>query len=63
MSCYLLWNFNKQCKIPVFREMSQESPKCEYSDCRNAGVTASQCTECDKYFCDEHSEAHITSTH
>ena len=35
--------------------MSQ-SPKCDYSDCRNVGVTTSQCTECDKYFCDEHRE-------
>ena len=45
------------------REMSKESPKCEYSNCRNVGVTTSQCTECDKYFCGEHREAHITSAH
>jgi hypothetical protein len=40
-------------------EMSQATPKCEYNDCRNVGVTTSQCTECEKYFCDEHREAHI----
>ena len=43
----------------MVRKMSQASPKCEYSDCRNIGMTTSQCTECDKYFCDEHRESHI----
>ena len=39
--------------------MSQAAPKCEHSDCRNIGMTTSQCTECEKYFCDEHLKAHI----
>ena len=44
-------------------EMSQAAQKCEYNDCRNVGKTTAQCTECEKYFCDEHREAHITDEH
>jgi hypothetical protein len=44
-------------------EMSQSAQKCDYSDCHNVGVTTSQCTECDKYFCDEHREAHVVAEH
>ena len=41
--------------------MSQAVSNCEYefSDCRNIGMTTSHCTECDKYFCDEHLKTHI----
>ena len=39
--------------------MSQASPKCDYSDCKNVGMTTSQCAECDKHFCNEHMKAHI----
>jgi predicted nucleic acid binding AN1-type Zn finger protein len=44
-------------------KMSQTTPKCEYSDCRNVGVITSQCTECDKYFCNEHRETHVVAEH
>ena len=48
----------KQYKTYVVRIMSQASPKCYYSDCRNVGMTTTQCVECDKHFCDEHMKAH-----
>ena len=30
--------------------MSQTSPKCEYSNCTNVGMTTTLCAECDKAF-------------
>jgi hypothetical protein len=39
--------------------MSQASLRCEHSDCRNVGMTTTQCAECNEHFCDEHMKAHI----
>jgi hypothetical protein len=41
-------------------EMSQSSITCEFTACRNVGMTASICAECGKHLCDEHMEAHLT---
>jgi hypothetical protein len=43
--------------------MSPNTANCDYGGCRNATMITSQCSECDKYFCDKHKEAHISEKH